>query len=405
MAKSINAQLPFLVFIAVLYTLQSIFGAITFQGMPAVLREAGVEPVKIGLVYLLMLPWACKFLWAAPVESYRKGNSKATKQVFVFANALAILLLSLMALSDPSVDLVYIFLVLGAVALLSSTVDISLDGYAIGVSKVAQQGWLNVMQIGGGYLGAILGGGVFLILIGQFGWQYALLSMSLILGAMLLFIGYQPLQQEAVDARVKPSLKSALLSPKLQLGMLIIVIVQLGLRLVQGMMMPFFIDRGISLTELGSIAVFGGSVVSLLAVFLSGVLVNKAGARAVLIGLLITQVAIYIFFFFASSQSSLSVFHASVLLLVNSACAAASFVALYTLMMGWTSKQQAGVDFSLLQCTDTAIALLAGMLSGALVQFLDYQNYFLVCVAVSTIALFSLPFFKVAQANKLSEAA
>ena len=400
-----NGQLPFLVLIAVVYTLQSIFGAITFQGMPAVLREAGVEPVKIGLIYLLMLPWVLKFLWAAPIENWRKSHKNGTKKIFVFANLIAIFSLTLLIFFDPKSDLTYILLLLAAVALLSSTVDISLDGYAISVSRAQQKGWVNVMQIGGGYLGAIVGGGAFLMLIGQIGWQYAILLMALIVSAMLLFISLSSLQKEEGEAQnYRPSLKSALLSRKLQLGMVVIVIAQIGLRLAQGMAMPFFIDRGISLTQLGFIAVFGGSLISLLAVFLSGMWVNKKGPGQVLICLLFVQLLIYLTYYVASAQVSLSLLQACGLLLVNSACAAASFVALYTLMMSWTSSKQAGVDFSLLQCMDIAVALLAGMLSGALVQYWGYQSYFLICCIASSIALISLPFFKLVTANKLSEA-
>lgn len=404
MKDIVKPNVSFLMLIGALYSFQSILGAITFQGMPAVLREAGVEPARIGLVYLLMLPWALKFLWAAALERWRNNRNNTTKAFFLLANATSIVLLGLLMFTSPGDHLIYILLILGVIAFLSSSVDISLDAYAIGASKKADKSWVNVMQIGGGYMGAILGGGIFLILIEKMSWTTALAIIALVLLALLVFVVSKPLIVIKDDGLPKPQLKNALLSMRLQMGLLIIVVAQMGLRLAQGMTMPFFIDQGITLSQLGYIATFGGSLISLAAVLLAGLWVTRKGAWSVLISLLFIQLLIYGCYYLASSQSSLSVGQASVLLLSNNACAAATFVGLYTLMMSWTSKAQAGVDFSLLQCMDTAVALFAGLLSGAFVQVMGYENYFIVCCLMSGMALLVLPYLGLRPMMKQEDA-
>ena len=61
---------PFALFLAIggLYVAQSVIGGITWAGLPAVLRAEGVSLDRIGLVSLIALPWALKFLWAPAVD-------------------------------------------------------------------------------------------------------------------------------------------------------------------------------------------------------------------------------------------------------------------------------------------------------------------------------------------------
>ncbi len=383
----------FLLLLAGMYTLQSTLGSITFQGMPAVFRQAGVEPETIGLIYLLMLPWVLKFLWAAPFEAWRYRNAQATRLVFMLGNGLAIVGLLGLTQVDPAYSFGLIFGGLTLIALVSSTVDVAIDGYAIGQSSSKGRSWVNTMQIGGGYLGSILGGGVFLILIEQISWQLALAGMALLLIILLLPAITDPHLRQLPRPSGHPSLKTALSNKTLQQGLLLVIIVQAGLRLVQGMSMPFMVDQGLSLTDLGMVATFGSSVVSLLAVAMAGYLVRRLGAWPVLIALLLVQIIIYGLFYLASTQTQLQLNHAIALLLASSGAMAASFVALYTLMMGWSNPEQAGVDFTLLQCTDSAVALVAGVTSGILVQHLGYAQYFITAVCLTLFALIALPLF------------
>lgn len=382
-----------LLLLAAMYTLQSTLGAITFQGMPAVFRQAGVEPDTIGLIYLLMLPWVLKFLWAAPFEAWRYRNPGATRLVFLLGNSLAALGLMSLTQADPAQGFVLIFAGLTLIALVSSTVDVAIDGYAIGQSHASARGWVNTMQIGGGYLGAIIGGGVFLILIEQISWQLALVGMSALLVVLLIPALTDPHLRQLPPPAGKPSLKAALRNKKLQQGLVLVILVQAGLRLIQGMSMPFMVDKGLSLTDLGMTATFGSSIVSLLAVALSGYLVRRLSAWKVLLGLLALQVVVYGLFYLSSFQSQLTLVQTTALLLGSSGVMAAAFVALYTLMMSWSGSEQAGVDFTLLQCTDSAVALVAGVVSGFLVQHLGYGHYFITATALSLLALVVLPIF------------
>ena len=54
-----------------LYVAQSVVGGITWTGLPAVMRERGLPLDQLGLLSLIALPWALKFLWSPAIDRYR----------------------------------------------------------------------------------------------------------------------------------------------------------------------------------------------------------------------------------------------------------------------------------------------------------------------------------------------
>ncbi|KMO38082.1 hypothetical protein VQ03_18070 [Methylobacterium tarhaniae] len=71
MAPRAPALAPVLAAVGGLAVTQSVVSGIAFVGLPAIIREAGLSLDRIGLVYLLYLPWVLKFLWAPAVERCR----------------------------------------------------------------------------------------------------------------------------------------------------------------------------------------------------------------------------------------------------------------------------------------------------------------------------------------------
>lgn len=60
----------------------------------------------------------------------------------------------------------------------AATQDIATDALAIGILKPSERGLGNSIQVVGGYLGSILGGGVVLIGLDTLGWNKSLLLMA-----------------------------------------------------------------------------------------------------------------------------------------------------------------------------------------------------------------------------------
>lgn len=172
---------PAAVFVAVggLYVGQSVIGGLTFLGLPAVLRTAGLPLDQIGLLYLVVLPWALKFLWSPHVERYRlppvgRNRSRVIVGTGIVACACGLAVLAFTGPSPVSVAIA----ILSVIALVTATVDIACDGYAVETLAEEHHGWGNAAQVGGSYLGSAIGAGLFLVLVERAGWTSATLVMA-----------------------------------------------------------------------------------------------------------------------------------------------------------------------------------------------------------------------------------
>lgn len=384
-----------LVVIAGIYTTQSVIGAMTFHGVPAVLRTAGAGLDMIGMVYLLMLPWALKFLWSPAIERYRlpASGKRRSRQVIVAGQFIAILVMALLALVTPGDFPMLLFAGLAFAAIVTATVDIACDGFAVQQLTSPVRGWGNVMQVGGGYLGAMLGGGLFLVLIPQLGWSVAVAAMVLLLVLLTLpaALTREPPGDAAEQARHRPSLADAWARPAIRWGLLVVLVYQAGLRLGMGMTAPFAIDRGFDLTMLGYVSGVFGTIASLIGTLLAGLAIKRWGADRLLLPVVIAQAILFAGFAAASLMPNVAIAIVMALLIAKAVILGAAFVTLYTAMMGWSSLRQAGVDFTLFQCADAAIAAAAGLSGGVLAQALGYRACFGLAAALALIASIILP--------------
>lgn len=376
------------------YTIQSTVGAVMFQGVPATLRDSGLPLDMIGLVSLFMLPWTVKFLWSPLIERWRLApDGRRRSRPIIVAGQLAMAaVLAALAWVAPADGFFWLLAGLAVIALVTSTVDIASDGYMIEHLHPEQRGWGNVVQVGGGYAGIMIGTGLFLVLVGWYGWHTAMLAIAL--AALLLTLPClatrEPPGDAAQQAAHRPSLLFALRRPAIRWGILAMVLCQLGLRLIQSMTGPFMIDNGIAPAELGFLTGTLGTSLCLACILLIGLPIRRLGARSVLFALLGLQVAVYLLFCVAA-LFPLPLELLNALFLAKAAIIAASFVALYTVAMDWTSPHQAGVDFTLFQCADALVSVVAGLSSGLIAQHLGYEVCFALATGAALLCLLLLP--------------
>lgn len=362
-----------------IYVGQSLIGGITFQAVPAVLRQGGAPLGLIGLVSLVMLPWAVKFLWAPRVERLRRpvGSRPRSRGLIVPGQMLTAALLVIAATIDPVAAPGALLAVLAAAALVAATTDIAGDGYAIEQLRPAARGWGNMMQVGGGYLGALIGGALCLVLVARLGWQASLLAMAGIV--VLLALPVLAVREGAAAvpaAGPRPSLGVALASPAVRRGLLTVLLFQVGLRTGQGLVGPFLVDRGLDLAMIGVLLGAAGTGAALLGTLAAALLLRRHAPDGLLPWALAAQALMLAGLLAAAAAPGMPVAALAALVLVKGAVGAAGFVVLYSAMMGWSSPSQPGVDFTLMQCADAAVAATCGLGGGVLAQHFGYGASF-----------------------------
>jgi PAT family beta-lactamase induction signal transducer AmpG len=148
---------------------------VLFQSMGASLKA-------IGLTALFHLPWNLKFLWAPTLDRY------ATKRAFLIGTEVVILAVILvLALLGQASTLALLSLVFIALALVSATHDIAIDGYYM--EELDDK--LRAKYVGfraATYRGAVLlATGPLIVVVGDFGWRLAWLFAAAIMAILLAY--------------------------------------------------------------------------------------------------------------------------------------------------------------------------------------------------------------------------
>lgn len=375
-----------------LYVAQSVIGGVTWTGLPAVLRDQGLSLDNVGLLSLIALPWALKFLWAPMVERYRLppvGRNRSGVIVAV-GGIISIAGLIVVGLLGPS-PLAPVLACLTIVALAAATVDIACDGYAVESLPRSQHGWANAAQVGGAYLGSAIGGGLFLLLVAGLGWTDAMWAMAALLAVLGLPFLLRSQAAGASEERAHvPSLAAALRRPEIRRGLLAAALYVVAQKTALMMLGPFLVDAGLDLATLGLLNGAGSMVVGLGAALLGGALVRMLGARAVLVIALVLQ-ALALATFAARDLLFIDL-PLPVLLAVavasSSGIMALGFVALYAQFMHWSDPRQGGVDFTLFQSMDALVSMAGGVAAGFVAEHLGYGVFF---AGAGVIALATIP--------------
>jgi MFS transporter (putative signal transducer) len=361
-----------------LYVGQSIISGITFSALPSVLRDQGLPLDHIGLVYLAVLPWVLKFLWAPALERYRlprTGPSRSRSIVLVGGLVSAVGLI-VAGLIGPT-SFIPLMAALMVIAFAASTVDIACDGHAVESLSERHHGWGNAAQVGGAYIGAAIGSGLFLILVARLDWSLA----TIIMAAMIVLLGLpfvlSPAPNPSTARTHQPSLKDALGRTEMRKGLALAAIYTLTQKWSLSMIGPFLVDAGLDLNSLGILNGIGGLAVGFVCAMAGGALVRLWGGRSILIIALLLQAATLSGLAAAAwAGDAPKALLLALSLASSSGVMALGYVALYAHFMALSDPRQAGIDFTLLQCMDALVSMAGGIGAGWIAQHYGYSGFF-----------------------------
>lgn len=156
-------------------------------GLPLVLREHGWSGTEIGLFQLAGLPAVFKFILAAPVERMRcaTGHYKTWAIGISFAY---IALLFAIGQQDLEAGGVRLFLMALGAGLMATWADIPVNALAIKILPPSERMRAGGVRSAAIFLGAIIGGGLMLLVYDRWGWQVPFLVMTvpILIGTGLL---------------------------------------------------------------------------------------------------------------------------------------------------------------------------------------------------------------------------
>jgi len=364
-----------LLVVGMLYFAEGFPFGIIRAALPVYFRIHGLSLQTIGLLDLLRTPWATKFLWAPAVDAW--GDYR---HWMAGAQGLIALFLVMLMLIDPGSPSLPLWLCLMSLAFLAASQDIAIDAYTIGLLDKPEMGIANGVRISSYRVALLLAGGVFVALGGWLGWRLAFSCAVIILALCSVISLSLPQAATPGNSNREHSLldpvRDLLQRPRARRVLLFILLYNLGETALGPMVRPFWVDRGLTTTEIGLIT---GSI---------GLLATIAGALVG--GLFTTRFGIFNGLWFLGIWQAVSnlgyaavarlpetghwgVYGASI---VESFCGGLGSAAFLAFLMSVCNKRWAATQYAILSALFNIPGLLCGSLSGWAAAHLGYSTYF-----------------------------
>jgi PAT family beta-lactamase induction signal transducer AmpG len=365
------------------------YGLVT-ELFPAYLRFHGVSLEQIGLLNTVAFAWTAKFLWSPLVDTfgtYRRWISAALVGLMMSAALLAI---------APDVIGPRFWILATLLALAAATQDIAVDAFTIRLVPRTMLGTINAIRVTA-YRGAyIIGGGGLLILAGRFGWRTAFLAGAAVMA--LIFLLTLRLSDDRGDRSVKHDLLGGLrrwfTRPRAVAILAVVFLYRLGEFAVAAMIKPYWVDRGYTAEEIGTITTIVGVLVSIAGAFAGGWVVSRFGVWHALLWLGIAQTASNLGYATVASLGAgrWGIWAAAVAENFGYGLGTASFLAF---LMYVCDREHAATEFALLTAAYGLTRTAIGSASGFLAHSLGYAPYFWITVFLGIPALLLLPGLRV----------
>ncbi len=380
-----------LFWVSVLYFAEGFPFGVAIDSLPVYFRLHGVSLTAIGLMSLLGAPWTLKVLWAPLVDRF------GTRQQW-FVSCLIILALTLAALPafDASAPTVWVWGLLILLTTASATQDIAIDAYTIGLLAPGEEGIANGVRVSAYRVALIASGGGLLVLAGPLGWATAFRAGAVILAAVAVMAARSPVVQvPPTDPRQSwfTPLLRWLQRPGAPMVFLFVLTYKLGESSMGPMVKPFWVDRGLTVEEIGLISTGLGVGASILGALAGGALTTRWGIFRALWVLGLIQAASHLGYIAVAGLDlgRPGIYAAS---LGESFAAGLATAAFLAFLMHICDKRRAATEYALLSAIFGFTRSLAGGFSGWGTTHLGYAAYFAVTFLLAMPAFGLLPWVR-----------
>lgn len=161
-----------------------------YLGLPLVMRQNGWSGTEIGLFQLAGMPAVLKFVLGAPVDRWARGAPGYRHWSLVLMAGYAASLVGLACLGIEQAGFVPLFALAMLASLLGTWADAPVNALAIRCLPAEERQRAGIIRSAASSLGAVVGGGVMLMLQARAGWAWPFWALSggLLLAALGLWL-------------------------------------------------------------------------------------------------------------------------------------------------------------------------------------------------------------------------
>jgi PAT family beta-lactamase induction signal transducer AmpG len=362
---------------------------LTGSVLQAWLKRSDVDLGAIGLFALAGLPYTLKFLWSPLFDRYAPplfGRRRGWLVAIQLALAGALFALSL---ADPAPgDLLWLAAAALLVAFFSASQDIVIDAYRRESLADVELGLGSALYVNGYRVGLLLAGAGGLILAGAHSYPVMYRIMAAIMAACVVVTLLAP-EPPLPEGRPR-SLAQAVLLPFRDyftregawLALAFILLYKLGDTMAAAMTTPFYLDRGYSEAEIGTVVKLFGFWATIAGGTLGGIWILRIGMnRALWIFGLGQMISTLGFVVLAAIEPTLAAL--ATVVAIENFTAGLGTAAFVGFMASLTDRRFTATQYALLSSLMGVPRVLAAAPTGWLAAWLGWPGFFLLCTLIA----------------------
>jgi len=366
----------------VLYFAEGFPFGILEQTLPVYFRIHGMSLVHVGLLSLLSLPYALKFIWAPAIDFLGKRRQWIAASQFLMA-AFLLVLLPL----DPAEPTTLLWAAIASLAILSATQDIAVDAYTIELLRSSELGIANGFRQAAYRTAMVVSGGIFVAMGGWIGWKVTYIAAAGVLATCAILSFKLP----AIEVQRPAFSMSSLLAPVKDFvarpGVMqvagFILLYKLGDMAMGPMVRPFWLARGLSTTEIGLITGSLGVIASIAGGLAGGLFMVRYGIFHGLWFLGLWQSLSNLCYVWVAANPESGSFAIYVASAVESFCGGLGTSAFLAFLMSICRKEFSATQYAMLSALFRVTGIIAGALSGLTAYHIGYAYYFALTFVLS----------------------
>jgi len=369
---------------AVLYFSEGLPYGIVKDLVPLYLRVRGVDLTKIGILNAVAFAWTLKFLWSPLIDTF------GTYRRWIGAAVAAVALALAAAAAVPIGPLFYAIVAMLAFA--SATQDVAVDAFTIRTTPDSLLGPINSIRVTAYRAALMAGGGALAWIADRAGWPSAFATGAVVAGVICAFSFTLPEERgvRTERPRIFADLAHWLQRPHAGVLLAIVFLYRLGELTIVAMVRLFWLDRGYSVSEIGTVTSVVGVILSVAGAVAGGWIVSHIGLWRALIWLGIAQTMSNLGYALVATFNTgrWSIWAAAVVENFGYGLGTAAFLAF---LMSICDRDRAATEYALLSAAYGVTGTIMASASGYIAKHAGYPAFFWMTVVLGIPALLLLP--------------
>ena len=361
---------------------------LTLSVLQAWMKEEGVDLTIIGLMALVGMPYALKFVWAPFLDRFTLPFLGRRRGWLLMAQIALILSISGLGMTNPARSPLIVAFAAFLVTFFSASQDIVVDAYRREDLSDEELGLGSSFYVNGYRIGMLLasGGGLIMADFMSFSTVYLILAACMVPSIITTILTPEPDVAEGTPKTIREAVIDPLVEYFSRKGALwilaFILFYKIGDTMASAMTMPFYLDIGFTKTEIGAVVKLFGFWATIFGGLIGGaIMLNQKIYRSLWIFGVLQAISTACFAVLVNIGPS--VYALSVVIAFENLSSGMGTAAFVAFMASITNKKFTATQYALLTSLMGIPRVLASAPTGFFVKIMGWEGFFIFCTLIA----------------------